>query len=217
MRACSEKDFLAAVVGNEMTIIRDLGVDRHIRFKKSNTFNCHFDLITWPGHLCITGDMGTYVFARIRDMFEFFRTDRKHNPYIKPGETLYINLGYWSEKILAADKNGKIEEYDADLARAKIVEWLDQMGASEDLRQAVREDVLAYAEDGEYAIRQAADDFHYEGTHDVFQDFFEVDLKDYTYSFVWNCYAIAWGLVQYDKMIAEVEANCYEKEEEKPS
>lgn len=71
-----EQRFLNDVANHEMIIIRDDGVNRHVRFKRPNSSCMYFDLITWPGHLCYTGDMGSYVFRRLEDMFEFFRTDR---------------------------------------------------------------------------------------------------------------------------------------------
>lgn len=81
---CTEKRFLGDVAKHQMTILRDDGVNRHVRFKQPNSSNMFFDLITWPGCLCYTGDMGTYVFRRLEDMFEFFRTDREHQ-HLKDG------------------------------------------------------------------------------------------------------------------------------------
>src|ERR1051326_8204576 len=72
----SEREFLRNVKAHEMTVLRDEGVDRHLRFKAPNTSNQYFDLITWRGSLCFTGDMGTFVFSRIPDMFEFFRDEQ---------------------------------------------------------------------------------------------------------------------------------------------
>ncbi len=34
-------------------------------------------LSAWPGHPAYAGDMGSFVFARLDDMFQFFRTDRR--------------------------------------------------------------------------------------------------------------------------------------------
>ena len=28
-----------------------------------------FDIVTWPGYLCYSGDMGCFVFTRLPDMF----------------------------------------------------------------------------------------------------------------------------------------------------
>lgn len=60
----TESTFLREVSQHSMTVIRDDGVNRHLRFRRPETNCMGFDLITWAGHLCYTGDMGTYVFSR---------------------------------------------------------------------------------------------------------------------------------------------------------
>ena len=72
--ACTEARFLGDVDWHVMTVLRDDGVHRHIRLKRPDSGSYWFDLITWPGTLCIDGDCGTYVFRRLEDMFQFFRT-----------------------------------------------------------------------------------------------------------------------------------------------
>jgi len=88
--AYSEESFLRDVAEHAMLLIRDDGVSRHVRFAQPGTGCMHFDLITWPGYLCYTGDMGTYVFQRLTDMFEFFRTDREYKK--RNGAKLAVNL-----------------------------------------------------------------------------------------------------------------------------
>lgn len=61
----SKEQFLVHVREHEIKVIRDDGLHRHLRFKKQNTSNQYFDLITWPGTICIHGDMGTFVFSRV--------------------------------------------------------------------------------------------------------------------------------------------------------
>lgn len=121
---CTEDRFLRDVSEHEMTIVRDDGVSRHIRFKKPRT-NCYFfDLITWPGHLCVSGDCGTYVFSRLDDMFEFFRVDRTHS--VCKDRQLYINKQYWAEKVVSECRHGGIKEYSEDKFRAQIKDYFDQ-------------------------------------------------------------------------------------------
>lgn len=188
-RADLETRFLSDVGGHVMTILRDDGVNRHIRFSLPQSCQYRFDLITWPGHLCYTGDMGTYVFSRIMDMFEFFRTDRKQP---RLGQTLFINPGYWSEKVLAADKNGKILEYDRDLADQRLREALRGMRdrTTGDERAEIYDDVSASLDDGEIAFKTAL--------MEHFSDPWEWNVSEYTYSFMWCCFALAWGVQQYD-------------------
>ena len=183
----SEKKFLEDVKDHEMTIIQDDEL-RFIRFSNKASSNYWFDLITWPGYLCISGDCGTFVFSRIRDMFEFFRSDPTRSDRKLP-----INPQYWGEKVIA----GKIEEYSSDEFRKSIKDYYDSYGQDQDKEcwQAIESDVLSQADDKPWAYR-AAYDFEYKNFR--FQDFFEYSLTEYTVSFIWCLYAIVWGIIKYD-------------------
>lgn len=215
----TEQSFLADVRDHKMFVIRDDGRYRHVRFQKPGTSCMHFDLITWPGYLCYCGDMGTYVFSRLEDMFEFFRTDRWQPS--RDGRTLFINLGYWSEKLQAVDgqrSGGTAKEFDKDRFECVINEyrlrWIreyrDKLSKDErrELWEAVRDDVISRLDDGEYAAQQAAHDFSHSVKgirHFEFTDLWDHDFTDYTYRFVWCCYAMAWGIQQYDNTRAQVQ------------
>lgn len=199
---CTEESFLKDVANHQMTVLRDDGVHRHIRFKRPGTNCMYFDLVTWPGFLCYSGDMGCYVFQRLEDMFEFFRTDRWHQP--DRGQKLFINLGYWAEKVQAEERNEGVKKYSADKFREKIEEWTVQaceeidVSDAERLRQEIEERVLCNADEGEQTAMGSALGFEFEG-NSVFQDFWDNDLKEYTYRFIWCCYALAWGIQKYDQ------------------
>lgn len=185
------------VATHEMQVIRDDGVNRHIRFKRPGTSCYYFDLITWPGHLCYTGDMGTFVFQRLHDMFEFFRTDRKYGP----------NFGYWAEKLIAIDKGGVVE-FDEVRFTQKVNEyrvgWMRRMKEEghnkeerRDLWEKVEDEVLGRAQDGEHAANSAVWEFR-DGEFE-FTDFFDGgSCMRYNFHFIWCCHAIAWGIKQYD-------------------
>ena len=64
--------FLLDTAFHRLEIIRDEGLYRHLRMKQPGTSCCYFDIITRPGYLTVTGDMCTWTFSRIADMFEFF-------------------------------------------------------------------------------------------------------------------------------------------------
>lgn len=193
-RQLTEEQFLKDVATHQLTILRNEGVNRHLRFRRPGTYCMGFDLITWSGHLCYTGDMGTYVFSRIEDMFQFFRRDPEA---CRPGTTLFINTGYWAEKCLAADKNSGITRYEPDRFREAVKRWLDEAEASPEVRELVEDQVLCAADDGEYAAHHAAREFEHDGF--TFRDFWEVRLHEETYTYVWCCYALTWGVQQYDK------------------
>lgn len=213
--ACTEERFLRDVAKHEMTVIRDDGVHRHIRFKKADSSNMLFDLITWPGFLCYCGDMGTYVFQRTQDMFGFFR---------KNGRLDGIDHRYWAEKIEAADRTG-VEKHSRDEFTRQINDWVDQRAEGDkpddeepeqlalwaeaytELRAEVESEVLS-ADSNEVRCFDAANDFTHAGdawkafhgpdAKFEFTDFWEVDTKEYTPRFLWCCYALAWGIEQYD-------------------
>ncbi len=120
--SCSQERFMQDVGKHCMTILRNDGVDRHVQFRKPGCSAYWFDLVTVPGILMINGDMGTYVFSIVRDMFEFFATDQK---YAQVGE-LRINPCYWSEKLLAVDSTsrgrGDIYEFDYEGFMTQVLE-----------------------------------------------------------------------------------------------
>ena len=213
--ACSEERFLRDVAKHEMTVIRDDGVHRHIRFKQPDSSNMFFDLVTWPGFLCYSGDMGTYVFQRTQDMFGFFR---------KNGRLDGIDRRYWAEKIEAADNTG-VTRHSHDEFMRQINDWVDQHAEGDkpgddepeqlalwaeayaELRAEVESEVLS-ADSNEVRCFDAANDFTHAGdawkafhgpdAKFEFTDFWEVDTKEYTPRFLWCCYALAWGIEQYD-------------------
>lgn len=184
----AEQRFNGDVAEHEMVVLLEGGAYRHIRFKKPGTINMYFDLITYPGHLVYSGDMGYYVFQRVEDMFTFFR-----NP-----EGRSIDFNYWAEKVQAEDRSG-VREYSPERFEECINSYMDDMEEGDtppEMRQAIREEVLDYS-DYEYEARQAADQFEWENKR-IFQDFYEYDCQIFTYRFIWACYAIAWGIRQYD-------------------
>lgn len=213
MRECTEERFLKDVAKHEMIVFQDDEAHRHLRFKEPGTGCMHFDLITWPGYLCYTGDMGTYVFRRLDDMFEFFRTDRKYM-HLRDGQTLAINLSYWSEKIEARDRCDGIKEFSEDFFNRAVMEhlvgWVRENAyrttkeERRDLWDSVVQDVIgADSDSGGYRKQCAANDFSHRVNDRVgdfyFRDFWEYTVEDYTFRFVWCCYALAWGIQKYDE------------------
>jgi hypothetical protein len=212
---CTEDEFLKDVADHQMITLHDDGVYRHIRFKKPETGCMHFDLVTWPGYLAYSGDMGCYVFCRLQDMFEFFRTDREYKK--RDGQKLAINLGYWSEKLQAVDgsrNSASATEFSEEKFDRAVIEhlvgWVRENAYQttkderRELWDAVMSDVIgADGDSGGYRKQVAANDFHHFVNKEVggsfyFQDFWEHDFTEYTHRFVWCCYALAWGIEQYD-------------------
>lgn len=205
MSRLTQEQFLRDVAQHEMTVLHESGVYRHVRFGKPGTICMSFNLITYPGHLVYSGDMGNFVFERLHDMFEFFRKE--------PGTDLdrYIDRRYWAEKIEASDRDG-VEEFSDELFQYHVLrdlkQWLrghrDETTKEErrELWEAVMDEVLgADGDSGGHRKQVAANDFHHKirkGLEFWFQDFWDHRVTDYTPRFQWACLAIAWGIWQYD-------------------
>ena len=219
-QSCTQDRFIKDVDGHVMTVLRDDGVHRHIRFKRPNGSEYWFDLITWPGTLCVDGDMGTYVFRRLHDMFEFFRTDREYFERTGRAGQLGINLGYWSEKLQAPAPRDA-QAYSADSFRQHVKEafdnWVEHSkpdndeysteaerdefhDAKDTLWSGLSDDVLSYADDGEIRSHDAATGFSCDKVPGFrMDDCWEWDCREYKFHFIWCCYAIAWGIEKYDE------------------
>jgi hypothetical protein len=221
---CTEDRFLKDAGSHAMTVIRDDGIHRHLEFRKPSPAGSEywFQLITYPGELVITGDMGTYVFRRLEDMFEFFRINRKDWSFNKDG--LSINPSYWSEKLQATPAKG-FEEFSGESFRTNVKEAFDNWVESnkpyadddcEDCTKEQREafdeakaklweslsdDVLLCTKDGDVRAFDAASDFQWKEADWRFslEDCWEWHCNEYTFHFIWCCYAIAWGIKTYDE------------------
>lgn len=187
----TEAQFLKDVAKHTLTVIREDGLYRHLRLRKPSSNDMYFDIITWPGYLCYCGDMGSFVFARVPDMFTFFRGRNAEGP-------LEINPQYWSEKVESKDRDG-ITQYSAERFKQNVLDHLDDAEASDDVRAAVQESILDFADEEHVAMR-AIHDFNEDDFH--FVDFWETDPTVYTVRFLWCCYALTWAIRLYDSVAA---------------
>lgn len=198
--------FIRDIATHEMQVMRDDGVSRHLRFKRPSTMCMHFDILTWPGYLCYTGDMGTFVFRRVTDMLEFFRAGKNDKPY-------RIDFRYWAEKVEAADKGDGLEAFSAEKFKAEVRDYFEQATDDTDawtderkaaLWEEIESDVLwPVADDGESVAWAALRDFN----HDDFRfDDWERSCKEYSHRFLWCCHALEWAVRTYDAAKAEVQA-----------
>lgn len=197
--SCAYKTFLRDVQTHELTIVLDQGLYRHITLGRPGSGNYRFHITTWPGYLAISGDCGSYTFARLRDMFEFFRDDAGQNR---------INEGYWSEKLQAVDRHGDREELDeeayTDAIRAGLLRHIENenlaLSQAKSLVQEARyESLFEPPSDHGAAIDQAMR-FRCPVTDRYpFEDFYENRLTRCSYRLVWCMRAIVWGIKQYDQ------------------
>ena len=197
----AREDALKRFVRHDVTIFQDDGLRRHIKFSEGNS-NCYrFDLITYPGGLLMKGDIGTFVFERIADMFEFFRGE--------PGE---INPGYWREKMVASctpaltytyesiisgiqnhlevDENFKLHHGDEE-RQEKILEALPEI--QETVEFYVCGDNTEMGSCGDRVMSILSD-------HGIrTDDFWEYRFTEYSYRYLYALHAIVWGINAYDK------------------
>lgn len=207
------EEFLRDVQKHEMVIALDDGTYRHVRFQQPQTSNLWFELVTWPGVLTIHGDMGTWTFSRVPDMFTFFRDEK-----------LRINKDYWAEKLRHGTHGGRdgAKVFNDDLFRSQLIDHLENHNLEPEDRecvvQALRDEVLN--QDNKYDLMVSARDFSCR-LPSVSDDNFHTgpireqrnrftfdpcelpDGREYAYHFVWCLYAIVWGIQQYDAKVEQ--------------
>lgn len=189
--------FLRDITNHTMTINNDNGIYRSLSFSNNGSSNLAFQITTWNGYLAISGDMGSYIFSRLQDMFNFFRSD-----------DLKINPGYWGEKVEAEYRRAKVNEFDEEGTAEYLQEYLDNMienGYSKEEYERAKEDL----EDNGLLEPQSEYDFITSAERsDYLSDNWELRVgamqERHSYHFIWCCYAVVWAIQQYDKHQSEL-------------
>lgn len=171
-----------------VTVKQADGLYRHWRCQKPGSWNMGFDVVTWPGSLCFTGDMGDYLFQRTADMVNFMRS-------------ACMSYSYAAEKCVAHD--GRLEEWCSELFDEEL-EWLQQQAKEAADEYGEPERVENCAEKIE-EIRQAYS--IYETEADAMKALYESGLVDgcdmprcktYTWHFLWCLHALKWFFAKID-------------------
>ena len=194
MKTPTTESFLNDVKDHKITIIKDDGVYRHIEMSKGgpNSWDQRYEITTWPEHICYSGDMGTYVFNRTTDMFNFFRQ-----------KELGINTGYWAEKCISESVFGNgIRKWSTELFRERVLEWI-----KDTLHLESTEEIPEEYLDEAYSLLSAEDEWecitaYREFSSELFDltDFFDgFSGMEKTYHFIWCLYAIVFAIQCYDK------------------
>jgi hypothetical protein len=188
--------FARDTANHQLEIRHDDGLYRHLRMRSTDHSMYWYDVITWPGSLCVRGDIGDdYVFTRLPDMLQFFRS--------RSGT---INADYWAEKLPGGRRS--VEEYSPDLMRRRIrdrvAEDIRGGAAPTGVGRAVTRDLLADPdlEDEESAFAAVAA-WGYQG---YWIDAEEWHPRDYSWSYLWACHAIVAAIAAYDQRAAGVPA-----------
>jgi hypothetical protein len=208
--------FRADTAEHQLEVLQNNGLYRHLKFSRGGSSIYRFDIITWPGYLAITGDMGESVFTRLPDMLEFFRTDQRKD---EAPETLTINPGYWAEKCVA--NKGEMQEFRAELLEQTVKESFDNFIAdnmvdgedgapdtqpkwASQLWIDLRSEVLSLENESVAAAIEAMDNYRPDSDTGFarfrFREPWEYasSMQDYTFHFYWRLYAIAFAVKAYD-------------------
>lgn len=160
------------------------GLYRHYRCQRPGTWSMGFDVVTWPGSLCFTGDMGDYLFQRTSDMVAFMRGS-------------CMSYSYAAEKCVAHD--GRLKEFRREVFEEILNDYVTDHGLEE-------ADNLAEIHEKIAAARAQADGV-YESPHEAMAALYESGLWDgcdlpscetWTFHFLWCLHAINWFCEQID-------------------
>lgn len=104
MKQLTEAEFLQDASGYKMHIVRDDGECRHICFGNDKfAHSKNFKILTWSGHLCLTGGKGSYVFhtPAYGDLFEAFR--EYGSKKLAENGRLMVDIDCLAEWVIATD------------------------------------------------------------------------------------------------------------------
>jgi hypothetical protein len=195
-------DFKRDIASHVATIKRNDGLYRHIEFRKpKHGWHHWFEIVTWPNGLIIRGDMETWVFSRVEDMFTFFRGDR-------------VSPSYWQEKLQCARDDAK--DFSIDSLKQQAACYLDNWG--DDLPPSKRTEIIAELE-SEIFSRYGDHDEH-EALSELFDCKYQLNPDDrrrvvrfdpcdgpwgkrWSYHYVWCCWAIVWAIAEWEKLTAK--------------
>lgn len=204
----TKETFLEDVANHKLTVVNDNGLYRHLVLSKGS-FDQRFEITTWPNYLCISGDMGCYVFSRVEDMFTFFRNNQ---------EDWGINTGYWHEKVEAECGRDGVTKFDIQQVFDRLDQYLSWFIEGKDTTdeedakaiEAATEQVNEFKECCEHSEYDAMNryinwDSAEAGGMDL-DDFWDGGFTKYTTRYLWCCYAIVWAIRQYDDYVSCQEA-----------
>lgn len=202
---CTFERFQKDTAAHQLTVLLDDGLHRNFRVAKPQSSAFHYNITTWPGYLCISGDMGCFVFQRSDDMFKFFR-----------GQGSNINPVYWQEKVQAGAGPSGAEaitsEPDFAAYDKRMMEYLDDFidGLDPDVEEDAEkidqateavEDFKTSRENSEWDIVARVNNWDASdaGGMDL-EDFWEGHrgLQKFRFHYIWCCYAIVHAIALYD-------------------
>lgn len=191
-----EERFGRDTASHKLTILHDDGLYRHLHFKRPGDSAYWFELITTPGSLTFQGDGTAYTFRRLRDMFQFFRS----NP---DRLTHRINPHYWAEKVVSHHGPGYscLQEYSETHFQELVAEALSEAEVEHPgVTAAWTAETTGFWPDWDVHVEEGAREALRDFSHGefTFGETWEWDLRDWHWWYLWACHAIVWGIAQYD-------------------
>jgi len=160
--------FYQETAHHELTVLLDQGLYRHLRMMPPKTMSSSYwyEIITWPGNLVFRGDGESFAFARVQDMFEFFRSG-----LYKDG-SVHINATYWAEKLTS--NRECVKTYDEEKFKAYAADILKEAEADHPgVTKAWREATEGWPSDYDIHFEQGA----YEALHNFRYGEYRVTAK----------------------------------------
>lgn len=210
--AKSAERFTSETSDHKMTVLRNDGVYRHLRFMNPRNSAYWFEIHTGPSFLLFRGDGDSYVFSNgDLDMFRSFR-----HSIFRDG-SLHPDPGYWTQKLSSGEQAEKWspEVFEEDL-EAQIVSLVEEEVLPPEHEERFRHELgehLLYEDlsSADLAVK-AVDEFdfyfeepdRYKSGHrpDVeFDDPWEwiTHCTEYQWWYLWALHGILHGIRQYDR------------------
>lgn len=156
---------------HQITQIHAKGVYGHWKCQEPGTWINGFNIVTWPGSLCYTGDMGEYLFQkRGTDMIAFMRGSA-------------MSYSYAAEKCTAHGRD-EISEFRKEVFNEILEDELREYPDSKEKIDDIRASYSCHDENP-YIARQAM----YESN---LWDCEVPDCEEYTFHFLFALHAIKW-------------------------
>jgi hypothetical protein len=175
---------------HQVHIKKSDGLYTHYRCRQQDLWCYGFDIITWPGSFCITGDMGTYIFQRTENMMDFMTSACRSPSYAKEKCVAYSSpLEVFSFQLFEKDLKERLKnckEYDN--SQANVFE--------EEIENIIHEiKANSREQDESFCIELLYDSLIY-STYDGDS----LDYRELDWVFLWNLEAIQWFLSNKDKV-----------------
>lgn len=211
----TEARFASESQGGAMTVLRDDGAYRHLRFDLPKATWKWFELVTWPGMLVVHGGLGCWTFHR--DGVDMMATARPAH------DTVRVNPYFWEQRFTPGSQQ-TAKTYSPGRALALLREAVaENEEIFPGLAPAAAEWIFSVASgelQSESGLRDLLHRFHtrYEETTYVQElvdnltdgkrltspfrfPIEEWDLHVYDPWFLLTCAALPWAAEQYDAML----------------